>query len=158
MPMKALYAGSFDPPHLGHLDLIARAAVQCESLVVGIARNPAKQSFLPEAVRINLLTKLVAPHANVSVVAYDGATVSFAKSAGCTVLVRGLRGAADLAHEYGMAEINRSYGFDTLFLLSAAAHQHLSSSLIRQVVVAGLSLDGLVDPLVAQALSSTSGA
>jgi pantetheine-phosphate adenylyltransferase len=146
--ITALYPGSFDPPHLGHVDLIRRAAAQVERLLVGVALNPDKQPFLRAEQRVALLTTLVRDLGNVTAVAYTGATVAFAKAQGCTALVRGLRNAADLDAEFGMAQVNRANGLDTLFLVADAAHQHLSSRLVKLVAHAGLPLDALVPPAV----------
>lgn len=151
---KALYPGSFDPPHLGHLDLIRRAAAQVDHLVVGVALNPDKQPLLSADQRVALLTALSRDLGNVSAVAYQGATVAFAKAQGCTVLIRGLRNAADLDAEFGMAQVNRANGLDTLFLVSDAAHQHLSSRLVKLVASAGLALDALVPSAVLAVLAS----
>jgi pantetheine-phosphate adenylyltransferase len=149
----ALYPGSFDPPHLGHLDLIRRAATQVDRLVIGVALNPDKQPLLSADQRVALLTTLTREFTNVTAIAYQGATVAFAKAQKCTVLLRGLRNAADLDAEFGMAQVNRANGLDTLFLVADAAHQHLSSRLVKLVATAGLPLDALVPPAVLAVLS-----
>jgi pantetheine-phosphate adenylyltransferase len=146
--ITALYPGSFDPPHLGHVDLIRRAAAQVDRLVVGVALNPDKQPMLSAEQRVALLTVLARDLKNVTAIAYAGATVAFAKAQGCTALIRGLRNAADLDAEFGMAQVNRANGLDTLFLVADAAHQHLSSRLVKLVANAGLPLDALVPPAV----------
>lgn len=151
--MKALYPGSFDPPHLGHVDLIRRAAAQVDHLVVGVAFNQDKQPLLSADQRVALLTALGRELGNITAIAYHGATVAFAKAQGCTVLIRGLRNAADLDAESGMAQINRANGLETLFLVADAAHQHLSSRLVKQVASAGLALDALVPPAVLAVLA-----
>jgi pantetheine-phosphate adenylyltransferase len=102
--------------------------------------------------RIALLRELCADLSNVSIIAYHGATVSFAKAHGCTVLVRGLRNAADLDAESGMAHVNRANGLETLLLIADVQYQHLSSRLVKQVAAAGLPLEALVPPSVAHAL------
>lgn len=150
--MRALYAGSFDPPTLGHLDVIVRAAALVDELVVGVGVNPAKVPYLASEERVALLASdCVAAGLAVTVTAYQGATVHFARSQAIGVLVRGLRSYADMNKERGMAEINRRSGFETLFLMARSAHTNLSSSLVRQVVGAGLELEGLVSPAVAEA-------
>ncbi len=151
--MKALYPGSFDPPHLGHLDLIRRAAALVEQLTVGIAENPDKRPFLSVERRIALLRAECHGLANVSVVSYQGATVSFARAHGIDVLIRGLRNANDLEAEQAMAQVNRANGFDTLLLPSASEHIHISSRMVRMVIEARLPIDGLVSPAIAQALA-----
>ncbi|MBA3846921.1 MAG: adenylyltransferase/cytidyltransferase family protein, partial [Planctomycetes bacterium] len=81
--MHVLFPGSFDPPHLGHADLIARAASLFTRLTVAVAINPDKKPFLPLARRLDLLRAIVAPHANVDVASYDGSTAAFARGRGC---------------------------------------------------------------------------
>jgi pantetheine-phosphate adenylyltransferase len=151
--MRALFPGSFDPPHLGHLDLIRRAAALMDEVVVGVAGNPDKQAFLAVAERIALLHADCAGLATVRVVGYQGATTAFAAANGCGVLVRGLRNAGDLEAEQAMAEINRGNGLDTLLLPARSEHVHLSSRLVRQVLAAQLPLAGLVSAGVAEALA-----
>ena len=151
--MKALYPGSFDPPHLGHLELIRRAAALVDELVVGIAVNPDKAPYLAIEQRLALLRADCAELRNVSVVSYQGATVQAARALGAGALLRGLRNANDLEAEQAMAQVNRAHGFDTLLLPSASEHIHISSRMVRLVVEARLPLAGLVSPGVAQALA-----
>ena len=147
--MRALYPGSFDPPHLGHLDLIRRAAAACEHLVVGVARNHDKQAAHPIEQRVAWLATLTADLPGVEVVAFSGATVTFAKERGLRVLIRGLRNHADFEAEQAMATVNRSHGCDTLFLMTDPLHAHVSSRLVRMVAAAGLPLADLVPAVVA---------
>ena len=142
--VKALFPGSFDPPHLGHLDVIRRAARLCDQLVVGVASNPEKQSYLPAVTRGEILRAECARLGNVEVVQYNGATVHWAKANGIQALVRGLRSAGDLEAESPMAAIHRTFGFETIFLLCDPSLSHISSRMIRQVLAAGLPTDGLI--------------
>ncbi len=152
--MHVLFPGSFDPPHLGHADLIARSARLFTRLTVAIATNPDKKSFLPLARRLDLLRALAAPHANVDIASYDGATAAFARARGCVALLRGLRDGRDLTYEAGMAAVNREAGgVDTVFLVTAPAVSHLSSQLVRSAIAAGMPVDALVPPAVAAALN-----
>ena len=151
--MIALYAGSFDPPHRGHVELVRRAAAVSTRLIVGVAANPAKTPFLPAEVRVALLRAACADLANLSVEIYTGATVVFARARNVQVLIRGLRTAVDAEFERGLAAINRqAAGIETLLLLADGAHSHLSSSLVREAARAGLPLDALVAPDVAAAI------
>lgn len=153
--MHLLYPGSFDPPHLGHLDLIARGAALAGRLTVAVAENPDKRPLLPADARLDLLRRLSAGMPRVEIAGYRGATLAFARAQGATALLRGLRTAADLDHERGMAEVHRRHGLDTVLLLAAGPHAHLSSSLVRAAAAAGLPLDDLVPPEVALALAPT---
>lgn len=153
--MIVLYPGSFDPPHLGHLDLIRRAAQHVERLIVGVAENPAKRPLLPVAERLALLREACAPLASVEVVAYAGATAAYARARGATALLRGLRHGLDLEQERGVATWNRvAGGLETWFLLGDGAHAHLSSSLVREALAAGMPIEGLVDARTAARLAA----
>jgi pantetheine-phosphate adenylyltransferase len=151
--MIALYAGSFDPPHLGHIELVRRAAAVSTRLIVGVAVNPAKTPFLPAEVRVALLRAACADLPQLTVETYAGATVAFARARGVQVLIRGLRTAVDAEFERGLAAVNRQAGgIETLLLLADGAHSHLSSSLVREAARAGLPLASLVPPAVAEAI------
>jgi pantetheine-phosphate adenylyltransferase len=147
-----LYAGSFDPPTLGHLDIIRRAARVCDTLIVGIGRNPEKQAVFSVEQRVRLLRLECADIVNIQVEVISGATVDFARQQQVTVLIRGLRTYIDLVHERAMAEVNRANGFESLFLMTAGKVAHVSSSIVRQAMDAGLSLQGLVSPRIDRAL------
>ena len=151
---RLLFPGSFDPPHVGHLDLITRGAALCDELVVGVAANPDKRSALSLAERIDLLVRCTAHLGNVRVTALDGATVRTAQALNAGLL-RGLRNPLDVDHERGMAEVHRGLGVETIVLLTAGHLAHVSSSLIRNAIAAGLPVDGLVPPVVAARLVST---
>jgi len=151
--MIALFPGSFDPPHRGHLDLIRRAARLADRLVVGVAVNPTKQPFLSSDQRVALLRGECAGLANVAILSYSGGTAAFAAAQGATVLVRGVRGAADLDAERAMAAVHRdAAGIETVLLAADGACGHLSSSLVREAARAGLALDALLTPAVAAAV------
>ncbi len=142
--MIALYPGSFDPPHFGHLDVIRRAAAMVQRLVVGVAFNPDKKPFLPVERRVALLRSLCDDYDNVTIASYTDATVHAARRLGCDGLVRGLRSGADLDHERPMAIINKANGFDTLFLLASPEHVHISSSTVRMAVRAQVDWHAMV--------------
>lgn len=149
------YAGSFDPPHHGHLDIIRRAAAHCERLIVGVAVNPDKIPFLDAAVREALLREALGDLRNVHIERYTGATLDHARRHGCSVLIRALRTAVDAEFERQLATVNRQVGgFETFLLLADAACSHLSSSLVRQAAGAGLALDTLCPPAVARAIAT----
>src|SRR4051812_23679187 len=105
--MRALYPGSFDPPHLGHLDLIERVAHLVDHLVVAVAVNPDKKPFLALERRVELLRSLCNGLGNVVVDSYRGQTLAFAKRRSANVLVRGIRNGADLEVERGMSTVHR---------------------------------------------------
>jgi len=153
--MRALYAGSFDPPTLGHLDIVRRAAALAGDLVVGIGINPDREPLLGIGTRLELLQGLCADLDDVSVRAYEGATVHFAEEVDATVLVRGIRGPEDWPHESALADANRHLGIETLLLPAAPSLVPCRGSLVRELHAAGLDVSPYVPPAVAEALAAS---
>ena len=152
MTRTGFFAGSFDPPTLGHLDLVARARGVVDRLVVGVGINADKAPWLPVEERLALLRELVP--ADVEVVAFDGLAVQAARRAGATLLLRGVRGEADLAAELPMALANRRLApeLETVLLVGSPEVAHVSSRLVREIVRSGGDATPFLPPLVAQRL------
>jgi len=148
---RAVFAGSFDPVTFGHLDVIARGRNLFDEVVVAIGRNPGKQSlFEPEerlAMLVTLCEQMVQAQpvgASVSVQAFDGLTVDFARSVGATVLLRGIRNLSDLQNEVQQAVTNREVaGLETAFVVAGQSFAYTSSSLIKQITAMGNDLKAL---------------
>lgn len=142
----AVYPGSFDPVHLGHLDIIERAARVFDRVVVAVARNSEKDGLFTPAERIEMLHAAVAQQRNVEVDAFDGLTVAYARARGATVLVKGLRAVVDFEYELKQASMNARLApeLDTVFFMTAPTYYFLSSTLIREVGRLGGSVGGLV--------------
>jgi pantetheine-phosphate adenylyltransferase len=151
--MKALFAGTFDPPTLGHLNLIQRACALFETVYVGIATNPEKKNRSPFtlAETTEMLTAITSSLKGVKIVPIEGLVIQFAKQNKVDCFIRGLRAAADHEHEWGMAVANRQLsGIDTLFLMADDRYAHLSSSLIRELASYGASLSQFVPKEIEQ--------
>src|SRR4051812_14983375 len=129
--MRLLYPGSFDPLHLGHLDLIRRGSALCDELVVAIGVNPDKTPLLPAERRVALLEAECAPLKGVRVASYRGATVAFARQVQADALLRGVRNTGDLELEETMAAIHRANGLETVFLMTDGALAHVSGRAVR---------------------------
>lgn len=144
-----LYAGSFDPPTLGHLDVIGRARRIFDRIVVGIGENPDKSAMLDTQVRLELLQEAIeqslpGPGAEIQVTTYDGLTVDYARSIGASGLLRGIRNVSDLASECQLAIANRQVAdIETVFVITDERYGFTSSSLIRQIVDLGGDVEKL---------------
>ncbi len=149
-----LFAGSFDPPTLGHLDLIQRALHVVDELIVGVGINAEKVPWLPAKKRVELLSSLVP--ARVTVISFSGLAVDAARERGADVLVRGIRTAADAEMESQMVLANRrlSPGLETVLLVASTDVTHISGRLVRDVHRAGGDVSVFVPRPVADALNA----
>src|SRR5262249_43139579 len=139
----AVYTGTFDPVHLGHLDVIARGSKVFTELVVGVGVNPEKAPFFDLDERVDLVRQVVKPYRNVRVEGFEGLAVSFVRQLGAGVMLRGLRTTSDMEAEFVMALMNHNLApeIETVFLMSNQPFSHLSSPLLRQIATFGGSLD-----------------
>ncbi|OYQ66603.1 pantetheine-phosphate adenylyltransferase [Aerococcus sp. 1KP-2016] len=133
---KALYAGSFDPLTMGHVDMIERAADIFEFVYVAVATNTTKTSLFTGEEKLALAKEATKHLANVEVLYLkSGLTVNFARELGCNVLIRGLRNSADFEQETNIAMMNKTQAPDieTVLLLSSEKYRFVSSSIIKEV-------------------------
>lgn len=153
--VKAVFAGSFDPPTNGHLDIIKRASGLFESVDVVVSVNPEKHTMFSEEERVQFLKELIKPFNNVSVHSYKGIIVNYAKEVGAKVLVRGVRSANDFGYEFELALMNQNLNPDieTVFLQSKEKYAIVKSSSIKQLAQFGGDITRMVPPSVAEALS-----
>lgn len=142
---KALIAGTFDPPSLGHLDIIKRASRLCDHLIIGIAVNPAKQAAFTVEERMEMLLTTTNTLSNIKIVAFTGLVVDFAREHQIDCLIRGLRSFADLDRELQLAAMNKQLsGIETFLLPGNPLYAPISSSLIRELAINQAPLDQLV--------------
>lgn len=155
----AIYAGTFDPLTLGHLDVIARAARIFDRLIVAVARHSRKQPLFTLGERLAMARAAVKPFTGVEVEVFDGLVVQYARAKGLHVLVRGLRAFSDFEYEFQMALTNRTLAPDieTLFLMTKEDFSFLSSSMVREVAELGGHTDEFVPAVVHAALRKKFG-
>lgn len=148
----AIYPGSFDPPTLGHLDVIERAARLFDRLIIGIGVNSAKIPFMTTDERIAALQATVAHMPSVSVEPFSGLLIDFVREKDARAIVRGLRATADFDYEFQMAMVNRRLAeeIETVLLMTKWEHSYLSSSIVREVALLGGDYAGLVPAPVAE--------
>jgi pantetheine-phosphate adenylyltransferase len=150
----AVYPGSFDPATNGHLDIIRRGAVTFDRLVVAVGRNSGKNPLFTATERVAMLQQCCLAWPNVTVVAFDGMLVNFAREQGARVLIKGLRAVSDFEYEFQMALANRQLAPDieTLFMMTSAEHLYLSSSIVKEIARLGGDVSALVPSLVEKQL------
>jgi pantetheine-phosphate adenylyltransferase len=155
----AVFAGTFDPITLGHLDVIRRGRLLFEHLIVGIGVNPLKASVFSIDERITMARLVVRPYSNVSVDWFEELTVQYVRRIGARVILRGLRTLTDMEYEFGMTLTNHRLDseIETVFLMADGEYSHISSSLIKQVArFGGASAlqrfvpEELVDPIISK--------
>jgi pantetheine-phosphate adenylyltransferase len=138
-PRTAVYTGTFDPVHLGHLDIIRRGSRLFQRLVVGVGMNPEKAPFLTAEERVSLLKTVCRPFQNVEVSSFEGLAVRFVRDVGAGIMLRGLRTLSDMEYEFNMSLTNSNLAPDieSVFLMALVEHSHFSSTLIRQIGTLG---------------------
>lgn len=148
--VKAVFAGSFDPPTFGHLNIIERAQKLFSEIHVVIAINKNKKYCFSDEERLNIIRDLVSPWNNVSVHLWDSLIVDYAKSIGAGVLIRGVRNDNDFLYEFDLAMMNKSLNpqIETVFLVPDPKFFVLRSSSIKELAAFGGDVSNMVPPIV----------
>ena len=151
----AIYPGSFDPVHNGHLDVIERATKLWDRVVVAVAFNEAKSGLFSTEERVDLIRKAAGHLEGVEVTSFDGLLVNFVRETSAAAVVRGLRAISDFEYEFQMALMNRSLDEDleTVFLMPSQENIYLSSRIVKEVAKLGGRIDDFVPGVVREALA-----
>lgn len=160
MKTKALYAGSFDPITLGHLDIIERASNIFDEVVVGVVVNLEKNTLFSFEERMNMITEVTKNLPNVSVDMCDGLLADYVNNNGFNVVVRGLRGISDYDSERQMAQLHQYLYKDkveTVFLMSDSKYDFISSTMAKQVISLGGEGECLVPPYILKIMKGKLG-
>ncbi len=155
-PRILLYPGSFDPPTVGHFDIMERGLKLCDRLVVGVSRSSSGKHglFSDQERKLLFESYLTEKSYAVEVVIYEGLTVDLAVKLGAFAILRGLRTYSDFEHEFQMAAMNKHLNADleTIFIRTDERRAHVSSSLVKDVAIFG-DVSGMVSPLVQKYLT-----
>jgi pantetheine-phosphate adenylyltransferase len=159
-PRVAVYTGTFDPVHQGHLDVIARGSRLFDRLIVGVGINPDKATLFDINERVELLRQVTTAYPNVSVLKFEGLAVRFVREAGASIMLRGLRTLSDMEYEFTMSLMNLNLDpeIETVFLMAKEDFSHVSSSLLRQIAKLGGDLKKFLPEPVRIALEAKSRA
>lgn len=150
MARTCVFAGSFDPVTVGHLDIIRRAARLCDRLLVTVMYNPAKKGCFTVEERLDFLARATADIPHVEVDAWDGLMVDYVRKMDADFVVRGIRGASDLESETNLAQINSRLlpGLETVFLPTKPELACVSSSAVREAAFFGADFSSFVPPCI----------
>ncbi len=154
----AIYPGTFDPPHRGHLDLIRRGRTLVDELVVAVAENRDKDPAFTVEERVRWLGQLVESLDGVRVVSFDGLVVELYREVGASFLLRGIRTFADFEAEYTMALTNRALSKDapaeTIFVLPSLEYAHYSSRHVKEIASFGGDIRSFLPEGIAEEITA----
>jgi pantetheine-phosphate adenylyltransferase len=150
----AIYPGSFDPIHNGHIDIARRAARLFDKVIWSAYDRPLKNLLFDEDERLAFMRQAARDIPNIQVQSYHGLTVQFARQVGALAIVRGLRVTYDFEIEYQMALTNAQQAaeIDTVCLMTSARYAFVSSSILKEIALAGGDISEMVPPYIAAAL------
>ena len=150
----AIYPGSFDPPTLGHINVVERGLTLFKKIVIAVAKNTSKDCLFTPEERVALLKQIYKGQKNVAVYYFHGLLVDYAKKKGANAILRGLRTVNDYEYELQMAFSNKSIDPDleTVFLMTENQYSHISSTLIKEIAYFGGPIKKMVHPLIEKAI------
>ena len=151
---KAVYAGSFDPLTMGHVDIVRRGRRIFDQVILAVATNSSKRALFSVAERMEIVRETFADDPGVTVETFEGLLVEYARARNAATILRGLRGVGDFEYELQMANMNRKLADDieTVFLMTGGNHFYVSSRLVKEVAQLGGDLSGVVTKDVARRL------
>lgn len=150
----AIYPGTFDPLTNGHVDIVERVAYLFDEVVIAIAKSAGKQPRFSDKERFEMCCEVFEKHSGVVVESFDGLLVDFAKAKNAKIILRGVRGAADLDFEFQLSGMNRmlSPECETLLIKASDMTSSISSSIVREIAAMGGDVSLFVPPAVAKSL------
>jgi len=154
--VRAVFPGTFDPIHLGHVDIVERASHLFDELVVAVYDRPLKSLLFPPEQSIALVKRSFNNSSKITVMGYSGLTVEFCRSIGARVIVRGLRVFSDFEYEFRMALANHRLApeIELVALITAEEHTFLSSTTVREIASLGGNVSSMVPAHVEAALKA----
>ncbi|HTQ77344.1 MAG TPA: pantetheine-phosphate adenylyltransferase [Burkholderiales bacterium] len=154
--IKAVYPGTFDPLTRGHEDLVRRASVLFDAVVLAIAESTPKRTFFSVGERIEMAREALADVRNLEVTGFSGLLTAFVRAQGARVVLRGLRAVSDFEYEFQLAGMNRDLypEMETIFLTPGGEHMFISATLVREIASLGGDVSKFVHPRVGTRLAA----
>ena len=154
---KAIYAGTFDPFTFGHLDILTRATKIFDQITLVLAENDRKKPFLAVEKRKTAIEKVLSDFPSISVIITSELIVNTAKKIGASTLIRGCRNALDLESESQLCTMNQQLApeIDTVLFIPRPTHQHISSTLVREILVRKGNIAPFVPQIIADAYQNS---
>lgn len=154
--IRAVFPGTFDPIHLGHMDIAQRAARLFDEVVIAVYDRPLKSLLFSPEQRMQMVRETLGGNRRFNIMGYSGLTVEFCRSIGARVMVRGLRVFSDFEHEFRMALANHRLApeIDVIALITSEEHTFISSTTVREIAMLGGDVSSMVPPNVAAALEA----
>ena len=154
MTRTAIYPGSFDPVTLGHIDVLERATLIFDRVIMAVLENPGKTPLFTAAERVEMIGACLESRPRIEVTTFSGLTVDFAAATGAIAIVRGLRVISDFESEFQMALMNRRLNpaVNTVFLMTSFSNVFISSSLIKEVCHLGGNVNEMAPPVSVEAM------
>ncbi len=154
--VRAIFPGTFDPIHLGHVDIVQRATKMFDEVILAVYDKPLKSLLFSPDIRMALAREAIQDNPKIKVMGYSGLTVKFCESVGAQVIVRGLRVFSDFEYEFRMALANHrlSPEIELVALITAEEHTFLSSTTVREIASLGGDVSSMVPPHVEKALKA----
>lgn len=141
----ALFPGTFDPFTIGHLSLVERGLGLVDEIIIAIGVNNNKKTFFSLEQRVQMISQLFESTPRVKIKSYENLTVDFAKEEQASYILRGIRSVNDFEYEKNIADVNRKIsGIETFVLFTEPEHTHISSSIVRELLYYGKSVDDFV--------------
>ena len=151
---KVIYPGMFDPVTNGHIDIVQRATLLFDEVIVTVAKNPTKTELFSVDERVEMLKDALKEFKNVHVDSFDGLVVEHARHVGAVGIIRGLRAVSDFEYEFQMALMNRKLAdnISTILLMPHARYTYLNSTIVRNLAMFNGDVSGFVPEFVKQKL------
>ena len=152
--IKAVFPGTFDPIHNGHIDIATRAARIVDELIIAVYDRPLKNALFDPQERLHMANEIFREHSNIKVIGYSGLTVNLCRELNAQAMIRGLRVISDFEYEFRMALANHRLAPDieVIALITSEEHTFLSSSTVREIAMLGGDVSTMVPKMVKTAL------